>query len=148
MSERTISRHTPGKNRAFWSATFHCKACKRPRPKIYQSRVKSKCKVCYRKYDREVHRAWRARVDLSERVLHSDRVRKRKVYPPLRRFRDALYKVRKANMYAVPDWVSEDDLLPIYEEAYRLGARVKHIVPIKARKNVCGLHVPANLTYG
>lgn len=139
------SRHIPGKNRAFWSETFHCKVCKKPRPKIYQSRVKSKCKVCYRKYDRQVHRAWRARINCSAQQ-HSDRARKAKVYPPLRRARDMVYKIRRANIYAVPDWVNlERDLLPLYELAYKLDKKVKHIVPIKARKNVCGLHTPANL---
>jgi hypothetical protein len=45
---------------------------------------------------------------------------------------------------AKPKWVDEEKLLAFYTLAVELGLEVDHIIPIK-HKNVCGLHVPANL---
>jgi 5-methylcytosine-specific restriction endonuclease McrA len=53
-------------------------------------------------------------------------------------------------MSATPPWISQRDLLPIYQEAARLTAEtgvlhhVDHIVPLRG-ENVSGLHVPWNL---
>ena len=57
---------------------------------------------------------------------------------------------RATRLRATPPWVSQLDTMRFYEEARRLtettGVKhvVDHIIPLTNR-NVCGLHVPANL---
>ena len=56
----------------------------------------------------------------------------------------SLYRAGKQ----APPWVTMADILPIYEEAAKLGPEyaVCHIIPLRyQRPNVYGLHVPANL---
>lgn len=52
---------------------------------------------------------------------------------------------RRRLAQATPRWVDKAAIIKIYEEAVRQGLTVDHIVPIK-HKDVCGLHVPWNLT--
>lgn len=60
------------------------------------------------------------------------------------------YRKRKNMKIATPDWVDAREIRRIYEECVRLSKKmgmrfsVHHDVPISHR-NVCGLHVPANL---
>lgn len=52
---------------------------------------------------------------------------------------------RAAKLRATPSWVSIDVMREIYEQCPK-GFQVDHIVPLQG-KQVCGLHVPANLQY-
>lgn len=51
---------------------------------------------------------------------------------------------RKRVNQATPVWAELDKIKLLYIEAAKLGLQVDHIIPI-AGKNVCGLHVLANL---
>lgn len=51
---------------------------------------------------------------------------------------------RKRVKRATMSWTEFDDIQAIYLKAAQLGMQVDHIVPL-AGKNVCGLHVLANL---
>jgi hypothetical protein len=80
------------------------------------------------------------------------RLRYNRVWSEKNRDKRALYNVarRTAVAIATPAWASEEEIAVIYAEAQRLtnetGVRqsVDHFYPLKG-KNVCGLHVPANL---
>ena len=65
-------------------------------------------------------------------------------WQPFKTGEGAWYRLTKRK--CIPPWVTIEDVLPIYDLAYRAGPNfhVDHIVPLDG-KNVCGLHVPWNL---
>ena len=52
---------------------------------------------------------------------------------------------RALTLNATPTWVNKKEIQDIYLNCPE-GYEVDHIIPLKG-KNVCGLHVPANLQY-
>jgi hypothetical protein len=53
------------------------------------------------------------------------------------------YQARKRQ--AMPSWVDLEEIVKIYEGCPK-GYEVDHEIPLQG-KNICGLHVPANLQY-
>jgi hypothetical protein len=131
----------PGKSRAFWSKTIHCRDCGKPRP-WFMAATKSRCLPCQRIKNREKQARFRAKNSVS----------KRNTLPLAeRRCRDNYYKIRARSPKNIPKWVTIESLLPIYEYAERLDDEnpgYKHVVSHKFRlkgKRVCGLHTLKNL---
>lgn len=53
-------------------------------------------------------------------------------------------KRRAAKLQATPKWAEIDLIDVVYQKAQHFGMEVDHVIPLKG-KNVCGLHVWANL---
>jgi len=147
----------PAISRAYWTSTFHCQGCNKPRPTILQS-ARQICIVCDRKTNRyKTHRSRLLETALRTKIRKRKDCSRHRAYSiPLRRARDAFYKIRRRAMQrgykSIPTWSNIEQVTPIYEYAYKLelenpGYRftVKHIYPLASREKVCGLHTIKNL---
>ena len=142
----------PAPSRAFWKNTIHCKLCKRPRPAFLQSRSKGVCIPCFRGRNTLAQRRSREAEDSErrERRLHAARERK-KTYPKyLKRARDAYDREWKKNWKAVRG--KPEDFFAIYKKAEELASQdpdhnyiIVQKIPMRQRKEVCGLFTPTNL---
>ena len=140
-------------SRAYWSGTFHCRECKRPRPTILRG-SKRRCIMHQRVYNAEKMRKSRARAT-PQRIAATKQWKKEyDANTPLYRVRSDGYffKIRAKSPKSVPGWVSMESLYPIYRRAQVLDEEnpdlqhaVCHIYPIFMSVHVCGLHTIDNL---
>lgn len=111
------------------------------------------CRTCVRSYNasryangaspsRSVRKSLAVMLPYTKPVR--DRAASRCADLPFKTAEGAWYRLTKRK--CIPPWVTIEDVLPIYDLAYRAGPNfhVDHIVPLDG-KNVCGLHVPWNL---
>ncbi len=155
----------PAISRAYWTSTFHCQDCKKPRPTILQSKSASPyagqiCIVCDRKKKTEkTNKSRLLESALRTKIRKQNDCSRHKTYSiPLCRARDAFYKIRtraaQRGYKSIPTWSNIEQVTPIYEYAYKLELEnpgysftVKHIHPLTPtnREKVCGLHTIKNL---
>lgn len=142
----------PAPSRAFWKNTIHCKLCKRPRPAFLQSRSERVCIPCFRGRATLAQRKSRSAEDSERRKqrLHAARERLKKYPPHILKARKAYSREWAANPHAVRG--KPEDFFAIYEKAEELAGKdpehnyiIVHKIPMRQRKEVCGLHTPTNL---
>lgn len=119
---------------------YYCKECRKSISKAVYDADKQKSK--------EKNYAWRAK---NPEKLKAITNRFYKNNPSVRANNSSVYRAYKGK--AKPKWLTNSDLLHI-KAKYQLAAmfnrcteevwEVDHIIPLRG-KNVCGLHVPANL---
>lgn len=116
------------------------------------------CVVCDRKKKtKKVQKSRLLETPLRTKLRKQKDNSRQKTYSiPLRRARDAFYKVRaraaQRKYKSIPTWSTIEQVTPIYEYAYKLELEnpdymytVKHIHPLVSREKVCGLHTIKNL---
>ena len=139
----------PAPTRAYWRNIGHCRACKSPRPE-FMMKTKHRCIACHRAAETLRQRKYRSNETPSKRRARRAKDRLRHTTGPIERARDTYAKVFRQNPFAVTAPLR--DFYPIYEFAERLAGEdpehryiIIHDIPLKRRKNVCGLHHPKNL---
>ena len=149
----------PAISRAYWTNTFHCQSCRKPRPVILQSTVTT-CVVCKKKRNyKKVIKSRALETPLRTKLRRQkDLEYKRSISIPQRRARDAYYKVRARSqtrgMKSIPTRSNIENITPIYDYAYKLETNdpahqytVEHIYSLlpTSKGQVCGLHTIKNL---
>ena len=142
----------PAPSRAYWSKTMHCRICKRPRPFFLGSTTSNVCKMCYRARSAEQQRKSRLEESQERRTKRLATQKKWRDAQPraAARARSAYARAWKTNPQCVRG--SPEEFFPIYEAAEQMARNdpehkyiIVYIIPIKARKEACGLHTPTNL---
>ena len=139
----------PAPQRAFWRNLGHCRACKKPRP-TFMMHSTHRCLACKRAADTLRQRKFRSNETTAQIEERRAKDRLRHETGPIQRARDTYSKLWKQNPYAVLGKC--EDFFPIYLFAEGLAGEdpehryiIVHDIPLRRRKNVCGLHTPKNL---
>ncbi len=139
----------PAPTRAFWQNISHCKLCKKPRP-TFLMKTAHRCIACHRGVTTLRQREYRKRERPSKVEARRAKDRVRHESGPIQRARDAYSKIYKSQPGAVQAPVQS--FFPIYLYAEKLASEdpahryiIIHDIPLKRRKDVCGLHHPKNL---